>query len=237
MLTIEGIKVDSATPAEYLAHEWSLYVVEFEHDCKLLVDYTLNFSVFRGLRKLITGAFGGNMEKLELRRALLSSEYLTVSVLNSLSGREFKELGRDEKRSILIKEKYRLVKEYNSYYPLGYNIITDNTLPRDERKQTTILYNELIKDVDPHSLFVPSEFKVLHRGRPGKIVYKLNPNTGLCLETYASVKDAAAATGAQASNISACCNDKTGEKTAAGFKWSYDKEARYLDFDSNKVYI
>lgn len=61
------------------------------------------------------------------------------------------------------------------------------------------------------------------------MVHKFNAKTGLYLETYNSVKEAAIATNTSPSNISACCNDKLGQKTTGGFKWSYEKDVMFAN--------
>ena len=61
------------------------------------------------------------------------------------------------------------------------------------------------------------------------MVHKFNAKTGLYLETYNSVKEAAIATTTSPSNISACCNDKLGQKTTKDFKWSYEKDVMFAN--------
>ncbi len=54
----------------------------------------------------------------------------------------------------------------------------------------------------------------------GKVVYKIDPNTGDLLETFASVKLAlASVTNNKSSSISQCANGEI--KTAYGYKWAY----------------
>lgn len=229
MITINGINIDIASSPDELMTEWALFTVEFEYDCKMLMCHTFGQSVFRGIKKLIENILSSKMENIELRRALLSSKYITVDVLKSMKGRIPETIPLSDKKNIVLEEKYRLIKEYNTYYPFGYNILTDNSLMAEEFMYKHALYNELIKEMDVSDLYVPSDLKVIQRGRPGKRVHKFNAKTGLYLESYSSVKEAAAATNTQPSNISACCNDKSGQKTTGGFKWSYEKDAIFIN--------
>lgn len=229
MITINGINIDTASSPDELMTEWALFTVEFEYDCKMLMCHTFGQSVFRGIKKLIENILSGKMENIELRRALLSSKYITVDVLKSMKGRIPETIPLSDKKNIVLGEKYRLIKEYNTYYPFGYNILTDNSLMAEEFMYKHALYNELIKEMDVSDLYVPSDLKVIQRGRPGKRVHKFNAKTGLYLESYNSVKEAAAATNTQPSNISACCNDESGQKTTGGFKWSYEKDAIFIN--------
>lgn len=229
MITIDGINIDAASSPDELAAEWAIFTVEFEYDCKMLMCHTLGQSIFRSIKKLIENILSSKMENIELRRALLSSKYITIDVLKSMKGYMPKTMALDNKKNIVLEEKYRLIKEYGTYYPFGYNILTDNSLMAEEFMYKSRLYNELIKEIDASDLYVPSDLKVIKRGRPGKRVYKFNAKTGLYLGTYNSVKEAAAATNTQPSNISACCNDKLGQKTTGGFKWSYEKDTIFID--------
>lgn len=229
MITIDGINIDTASSPDKLMTEWALFTVEFEYDCKMLMCHTLGQSVFRSIKKLIENILSSKMENIELRCALLSSKYITIDVLKSMKSCIPETMLLSNKKNIVLKEKYKLIKEYNTYYPFGYNILTDNSLMAEEFMYKSRLYNELIKEMDASDLYVPSDLKVIQRGRPGKRVHKFNAKTGLYLESYNSVKEAAVATNTQPSNISACCNDKSGQKTTGGFKWSYEKDTIFIN--------
>ena len=224
MITIDGINVDTASSPDSLMTECTVFTVEFEYDCKILIGHAFNYTAFRSIKRLIALILNNKMENLELRRALLSSKYITINILKEMKPfiRENNML-LDEKKCVVLKEKYSYIKKYNTYYPYGYNILTDAYLAKGELIYARQLYNDLVKEIDASSLYVPSDLKVIQRGRPGKMVHKFNAKTGLYLETYNSVKEAAIATNTSPSNISACCNDKSGQKTTGGFKWSYDK--------------
>ena len=229
MITINGISVDTVSSPDELMTEWALFTIEFEYDCKMLMCHTLGQSVFRGIKKLIERILSSKTENIELRRALLSSKYITIDVLKSMKDCIPETIPLSDKKSIVLEEKYRLIKEYNTYYPFGYNILTDDSLMAEEFMYKSRLYNELIKEIDANDLYAPSNLKIIQRGRPGKRVHKFNAKTGLYLESYNSVKEAAIATNTQPSNISACCNDKSGQKTTGGFKWSYEKDTIFID--------
>ena len=229
MITIDGINIDTASSPDELMTEWALFTVEFEYDCKILICHTFGQSVFRGIKKLIESILSSKMENIELRRALLSSKYITVDVVKSMKSCIPEAMPLSNKKSIVLEEKYRLIKECSTYYPFGYNILTDNSLMAEEFMYKTRLYNELIKEMNVSDLYVPSDLRVVQRGRPGKRVHKFNAKTGLYLESYNSVKEAAVATNTRPSNISACCNDKLGQKTTGGFKWSYEKDAIFVN--------
>lgn len=229
MITINGISVDTVSSPDELMTEWALFTIEFEYDCKTLMCHTLGQSVFRGIKKLIESILSSKTENIELRRALLSSKYITIDVLKSMKDYIPKTIPLSDKKSIVLEEKYKLIKEYNTYYPFGYNILTDDSLTAEEFMYKSRLYNELIKKIDANDLYAPSNLKIIQRGRPGKRVHKFNAKTGLYLESYNSVKEAAIATNTQPSNISACCNDKSGQKTTGGFKWSYEKDTIFID--------
>lgn len=229
MITIDGINIDTASSPDELMTEWALFTVEFEYDCKMLMCHTLGQSVFRSVKKLIENILSNKMENIELRCALLSSKYITIDVLKSMKNCIPETMPLSNKKNIVLEEKYKLIKEYNTYYPFGYNILTDNSLMAEEFMYKSRLYNELVKEMDASDLYVPSDLKVIQRGRPGKRVHKFNAKTGLYLESYNSVKEAAVATNTQPSNISACCNDKSGQKTTGGFKWSYEKDTIFID--------
>lgn len=229
MITIDGINIDTASSPDKLMTEWALFTVEFEYDCKMLMCHTLGQSVFRSIKKLIENILSGKMENIELRCALLSSKYITIDVLKSMKSCIPETMSLSNKKNIVLKEKYKLIKEYNTYYPFGYNILTDNSLMAEEFMYKSRLYNELIKEMDASDLYAPSDLKVIQRGRPGKRVHKFNAKTGLYLESYNSVKEAAVATNTRPSNISACCNDKSGQKTTGGFKWSYEKDTIFIN--------
>lgn len=229
MITINGISIDTASSPDKLMAEWALFTVEFEYDCKILMCHTFEQSVFRSIKKLIESILSSKMENIELRRALLSSKYITIDVIKSMKSYIPEAASLSNKKNIVLEEKYRLIKEYNTYYPFGYNILTDNSLMAEEFTHKVHLYNELIKEMNASDLYVPSDLKVVQRGRPGKRVHKFNAKTGLYLESYNSVKEAAIATNTRPSNISACCNDKLGQKTTGGFKWSYEKDTIFIN--------
>lgn len=229
MITIDGINIDVVSSPDRLMTEWALFTVEFEYDCKVIMCHTFEQSVFRGIKKLISRILSSKMKNIELKRALLSSKYITVDVLKSMKDCISEVTAPDDKKDIVLKEKYKLIKEYSTYYPFGYNILTDNSLDFKERAYMYTLYNELTKEINADSLYVPSSLKVTQRGRPGKRVHKFSAKTGLYLESYKSVKEAAIATNTRPSNISACCNDKLGQKTTGGFKWSYEKDIVFIN--------
>lgn len=229
MITIGNINVDTASSPDELMTEWALFTVEFEYDCKILMCHTFGQSVFRGIKKLVESILSSKMENIELRRALLSSKYITVDVIKSMKSYIPETAPLSNKKDIVLEEKYRLIKECSTYYPFGYNVLTDNSLMAEEFMYKAHLYNELIKEMSASDLYVPSCLRVIQRGRPGKRVHKFNAKTGLYLESYNSVKEAAIATNTYPSNISACCNDKLGQKTTGGFKWSYEKDMVFID--------
>lgn len=226
MITIDGIDIDTTAPIDALMTEWAIFTAEFEYDSRIIVCHTFNTSIYRGIKNLIQYALDRKTGNLELRQALLQSQYITVDILCSFKDTFNENLGLllEEKKSIILKEKYKYIKSYKSYYPSGYNIITDINLKKEERECAYRLYDELIKEIDSHALYMPDNLKLIHRGRPGKLVHKFNAKTGLYLETYNSLKEAAMATNTNSSNISACCNDLTGQKTTGGFKWSFSKD-------------
>ena len=86
MITIDGISVDTASSPDELMAEWALFTVEFEYDCKVLISQALNGTVYRVVKKLIANILNNKMENLELRRALLSSRYITVDILKDIKG-------------------------------------------------------------------------------------------------------------------------------------------------------
>lgn len=229
MITIDSINVDMVSSPDRLMTEWALFTVEFEYDCKVIMCHTFEQSVFRGIKRLIGRILSSKTKNIELKRALLSSKYITVDVLKSMKDCVSEITAPDDKKDIVLKEKYKLIKEYSTYYPFGHNILTDDSLDFKERVHACSLYNELIKEMDTNSLYVPSSLKAAQRGRPGKRVHKFNAKTGLYLESYKSVKEAAIATNTRPSNISACCNDKLGQKTTGGFKWSYEKDIVFVN--------
>lgn len=225
MITIEGINVDLNAPASALKTNWALFTVEFEYDCKMLVCHTLNGPVLSGIKKLVAQVLKGKTADLELRRALAASRYITVDILKSLAGEDMPE---GEKEDILLKEKYKLIKRHNTYYPHGYNMLTGKLTGKKEHECARALYAELAKEINAQLLHGPAALNT-RRGRPGKTVHKYNAVTGLYLATYGSVKEAAAATNTSPSNISACCNDKLGKKTTGGFKWSYERNIEFIN--------
>lgn len=228
MITIDGINIDTAYSVDKLMTEWALFTIEFEYDCKILVAHAFNYSIFRSIKRIIASILDNKMENLELRRALLSSKYITVDILRFMKNEIYPGMPIEEKKHAIYKEKYRIIEEYKTYYPYGYNILTDAGQIKGERDYAYSLYKKLVEEIDASSLYVPSDLKVIQRGRPGKMVHKFNAKTGLYLETYSSVKEAAIATNTNSSNISACCNDKTGKKTTGGFKWSYEKDITFV---------
>lgn len=226
MITIDGLSVDTTTSVDTLMTEWAIFTVEFEYDSKIIICHTLNASIFKSIKSLIQYGLDKKTGNLELRQALLQSKYITVDILYSFKDifKENSGLLFEEKKIAVLKEKYKYIKSYKSYYPLGYNILTDASLRSHERECAHRLYDELIKEIDSQALYTPDNLKSTRRGRPGKLVHKFNAKTGLYLETYNSLKEAATATGTNSSNISACCNDLTGQKTTGGFKWSFTKD-------------
>lgn len=60
------------------------------------------------------------------------------------------------------------------------------------------------------------------RGRSGKAVYQYS-RTGLLLEVFSSVSEAALKTNLAESAISACCRDQ--QRSSGGFLWSYSNES------------
>lgn len=230
MIIVDGVNIDVTSCADDLTTEWALFTVEFEYDNKIMVCQAFDFSIYKSLRSLIQYALDPKVGNLELRRSFLSSEYLTVDIIakyEPVFEQKF-DIALSEKKLSLIKSKYEYIRKYQSYYPYGYNILTDTKLRGDERQYANKLYYELIKDIDLHSSYSQIGSAITRKGRPGKAVHKFNAQTGLFLETYGSVKEAAIATGTRPSNISACCTDMTGKKTTGGFKWSYDKNIVFI---------
>lgn len=226
MITVDGISVDTTAPVDALMAEWAVFTVEFEYDSKIIIGHVFNTSIFRGIKNLMRYALDWKTGNLELRQALLQSKYITVDILCNFKDifNENPRMSLDDKKSIILKEKYKYIKNYKSYYPNGYNILTDINLNKLECKYAYMLYDELIKEIDSHALYMPDNLKLIQRGRPGKLVHKFNAKTGLYLETYNSLKEAAMATNTSSSNISACCNDLTGQKTTGGFRWSFTRD-------------
>lgn len=226
MITIDGISVDATVPVDTLMAEWAIFTIEFEYDNKIIIGHVFNTSIIRGIKNLIQYALDRKTGNLELRQALLQSKYITVDTICNFEDifNENPELLFEDKKNTILREKYKYVKNYKSYYPFGYNILTDTSLNKYEREHAHVLYDELINEIDSRALYAPNNLKLIQRGRPCKLVHKFNAKTGLYLETYNSLKEAAMATNTSSSNISACCSDLTGQKTTGGFKWSFNKD-------------
>lgn len=207
MINIDGIQVDITTSINSLSNEWAVFTVEFEFDNRLIVCHTFNQSVYRGIKNLINQILSINAKSIELRQALLNSKYITVNI---------EEYGLTDKSEVLSC-KYKLIKENRTYLPYGYNILikVGNTL---EQRYADILLQELMNEIDRNALY--QQPTISHRqGRLSKSVCCYDKSTGLFINEYASVKDAAKETGLCASNISMCCNGHI--KSAGGYIWSY----------------
>lgn len=233
MITINGINIDTIGQAtNELSKEWAVFTVEFEYDNKIIVCHAFSESVYRSIKRIIARVLADKAGNLELRRAFLQSKFLTVSVIYEFQdySAKYSDIALNDKKDLILDVKYDYIKRNHSYYPYGYNILTDIVnIKRQEWLHASRLYNELLTKIDAEALYVPEELKLMSRGRPGKSVHKFNAHTGLYMETYNSLKDAAMANNVSSSNISACCNDKAGKKTTGGFKWSYDKDTIFLN--------
>lgn len=209
MININGIQVDITTNTDSLSNEWAVFTVEFEFDNRLIVCHTFNQSVHRGIKNLISQILSANAKNIELRQALLNSKYITVNI----------EKHGTANKSELLAYKYKLIKINKTYSPYGYNTLinTGNTF---EQNYANILLQELICEIDKNAAYPPNNFYSTHnKGRLSKPVCCYDKNTGLFINEYTSVRDAAKETSICASNISMCCNGHI--KSAGGYIWSY----------------
>lgn len=209
MVNIDGIQVDITTSIDSLSNEWAVFTVEFEFDSRLIVCHTFNQSVYRGVKSLIRQILSINAKSIELRQALLNSKYITVNI---------EKHGLTDESEVLAR-KYELIKANRTYLPYGYNTLikAGNAF---EQNYANILLQELMNEVDKNAMYPHNSiYNMCRRGRLSKSVCSYDRNTGLFINEYASIKDAAEETGICASNISMCCNGHI--KSAGGYIWSY----------------
>lgn len=209
MINIDGIQVDITTSIDGLSNEWAVFIVEFEFDNRLIVCHTFNQSVYRGTKNLISQILSVNAKSIELRQALLNSKYITVNI---------EKYGLADESEVLAR-KYELIKANRTYLPYGYNTLikAGNAF---EQNYANILLQELMNEVDKNAMYPHNSiYNMRRRGRLSKSVCSYDRNTGLFINEYASIKDAAEETGICASNISMCCNGHI--KSAGGYIWSY----------------
>lgn len=209
MVNIDGIQVDITTSIDSLSNEWAVFTVEFEFDNRLMVCHTFDQSVYRGIKKLISQVLSVKAKSIELRQALLNSRYITVNI---------ETFGLNDKCDVLD-YKYKLIRSSRTYLPYGYNnlISVGNSL---EQNYADILLKSIIDEIDKNAAYpMNSIYNTSKRGKVSKPVYSYDKKTGLPVDEYVSVKDAAKDTGICASNINMCCNGHI--KSAGNLIWSY----------------
>ena len=205
----KGILVDVSGDPDDLLKTNAVFTVEFEYDSRLFVGHAIGNTVLGSLHELADLSLSEDCPKridLPLRRALLRSEYITVSV----EGDGFRSEGE------LYDFKYSLIESMSAYAPLGYNDL-ERSLPRAERMRADALLHRVAPSVlGLQSLPKPQGRR---RGRPGKRVFSYD-RTGTLVGQYDSVGDAARLTGIGRCAISACCNGWYRE--AGGRFWSFN---------------
>ena len=221
MVNIEGVQVDLVGSIDSLLAEWAIFIVEFEYDSKVIVCHTLDWTVRRGLISLVKRILSPKVESVDLRQSLVNSEYITVEV---------KSVFKNSKCE-LLKNKYELIKSNMTYYPYGYNFLL--LVSNDEKPYAFTLHNELIENVSRSAALRIELLKKGARGRKAKAVYQYDINSGLFVEEYSSISEAARSSGICASNICMCCNEHI--KTAGGYIWSYEKHDIINLPESNRV--
>lgn len=209
MVNIEGIQVDLVGDTDSLLAEWAIFTVEFEYDSKVIICHTLDWTVRRGLISLVKKILSPKVESVDLRQSLINSEYITVEVKSVFKNSKYE----------LLKNKYELIKSNMTYYPYGYNFLL--LVNGDEKLYAFALHNELIENVSKGAALCIEPLKKGIRGRKAKAVYQYDINSGLFVEEYSSMSEAAKSSGVCVGNICTCCNGHT--KTAGGYIWSYEK--------------
>lgn len=211
MINIRGIQVDVVKNIDLLLAEHAVFTIEFEYNNKLLVCHTFAVTVKRTLAHVLNKILGPKETNLDLRQALLLSEYITVDIikLNTRSA------------SDIFKCKYELIKSHASYWPYGYNSLTIS-LCQNERLYAKALSRELIEEIDKGANTSIAQHKNITYNK-AKEVHAYNKVTGLYEKSYTSAKEASILTGICQSSISMCCNGYI--NTAGTFIWSFDKKA------------
>lgn len=221
MVNIKGIQVDLVGNIDSLLAEWAIFTVEFEYDSKVIICHTLDWTVRKGLISLVKKILSPKVESVDLRQSLINSEYITVEVKSVFKNSKYE----------LLKNKYELIKSNMTYYPYGYNFLL--LVNSDEKPYAFALHNELIENVSKSAALHIELLKKGIRGRKAKAVYQYDINSGLFVEEYSSIGEAAKSSGICASNICMCCNGHI--KTAGGYIWSYEKYGIIDLPESNRV--
>lgn len=204
MVNIEGIQVDIVGNLRTLSANWALFTIEFEYDSRIMVCHVFDKPVERGISNVIKRILSPKVESVDLRKSLLNSEFITVEVKKEYAPSD---------TDVLLFDKYQMIKSNKSYYPYGYNflLLTTNSY---EKQYARTLHNALINGLNG-----PMPLTSNKKGRAPKPVYSYDKYTGVLVQKYDSIKDAAEQTGLCASNINMCCNGHI--KTAGKYIWSY----------------
>lgn len=224
MVDVNGIQVDIVGNTNSLLTTWAVFTIEFEYDNKVLIGHTFDWSVHRGIVKLIEKILSPKVESIDLRRALINSAYITVEVKGSFQNSS----------SLVMENKYELIKKNTTYYPYGYNflLLVSSNL---EKSYAFALHNKLVENIDASASSRVNRLKN-QRGKASRPVYQYDKKSGLFIREFESIRCAAIYSDISATSINMCCNSHI--KSAGGYIWSYEKtQIIELPVDNRKKQI
>ena len=199
----------------------SYFIIEFECDCKIYVDWTgeSQKSVKQKLQELIYYSFkkGNNWlsrNNPDLCKAFNDSKYITVSVIK----RSEEELS--EGLSAAYSGLYALIDKYSCYFPNGYNII--NQLDKCPAEKG-IIQQSASKRKIPDAIKRNGTQEKSHSGRPVYEYRRTSEDTFVFHKQWNSIKeyaDSVKPLKISPSAIYMCCNGQ--RRIAYGSIWRFD---------------
>lgn len=209
MINVKGIQIDVADSLDRLSEEWAIFTIEFEYDAKIMVHHTFGNSVYTELNRLIKSMLSSRCCIPEQLNSLVNSKFLTVEVKEVISSKSTIEV---------LKRKYELIDEYQSYAPYGHNYLRDTK--GTEKVFASSLMQQLVYRVRIPEKMIPVE-ESCKKGRLPEPVYQYDKTTGILIRGFESTREASEQTGLCISNINMCCNKHI--KSSGGYIWSRNK--------------
>lgn len=241
MSSISGMPIEVRPDEDSLLETNAVFTITFSYNNKKLVCYTSEMSVSRSIETLIAKTLSNNTRDIELREALLLSEYLIVDVDTSIkySGLEFDTLS-------LINSKYNKIVEERTYRPYGLNALFPG--PLLEKNYALLAFRHIVSSIDREAKskklnsLVPEALPIMpdtneNFGRRGRapVSYYCYTREGEFVKEFSTINEASTVMGVKAGTIRSCVAGYL--PTAAGYRWSTKKVDHLEPIDNKRAKV
>lgn len=202
----------------------TIYTAEFDYNFKILVCHTYNEPVLTSFMGFIHSSLN-DMADNAIRQAINNSSTITLDIIYIQRLENAIGYSSTGIFNALIEQKFNFIYSLKAYAPYGLNNL--NYIIEHGRFKEKAYARKLIKELNKEN---PSS-KV--KGPKPVPIYKYDMKTGVLLEAFNSISEAAKATEISVGSIYQCLAGRS--KTAGNYAWSKTKKSKINTETSDKI--